>query len=95
MPHSQRYAALDAASMFLSPIRSAPTGSRQGSNVRSYVNTPKKYESLITFVKNRPGHDRHYAIDASRIERELGWKPEETFETGLRKTVQWYLDYYA
>jgi hypothetical protein len=47
---------------------------------------------LITFVKDRPGHDRRYAIDASKIERELGWKPEETFETGLRKTVQWYLD---
>lgn len=50
------------------------------------------YESLITFVKDRPGHDLRYAIDASKIERELGWKPEETFETGLRKTVQWYLD---
>jgi dTDP-glucose 4,6-dehydratase len=50
------------------------------------------YKQLITFVKDRPGHDRRYAIDASKIERELGWKPEETFETGLRKTVQWYLD---
>ena len=50
------------------------------------------YRELITFVKDRPGHDRRYAIDASKIERELGWKPEETFETGLRKTVQWYLD---
>jgi dTDP-glucose 4,6-dehydratase len=46
---------------------------------------------LITFVKDRPGHDRRYAIDASKIERELGWRPQETFETGLRKTVQWYL----
>ncbi|HEY0924861.1 dTDP-glucose 4,6-dehydratase [Rheinheimera pacifica] len=52
----------------------------------------KNYESLITFVHDRPGHDLRYAIDASKIERELGWKPEETFETGLRKTVQWYLD---
>ncbi len=52
----------------------------------------QSYESLITFVKDRPGHDLRYAIDASKIERELGWKPEETFETGLRKTVQWYLD---
>lgn len=52
----------------------------------------QNYESLITFVKDRPGHDLRYAIDASKIERELGWKPEETFETGLRKTVQWYLD---
>ena len=52
----------------------------------------QNYESLITFVKDRPGHDVRYAIDASKIERELGWKPEETFETGLRKTVQWYLN---
>ncbi len=46
---------------------------------------------LITFVKDRPGHDRRYAIDASKIHRELGWKPAETFETGIRKTVEWYL----
>lgn len=50
------------------------------------------YRDLIIFVKDRPGHDARYAIDASKIERELGWVPEETFETGLRKTVQWYLD---
>ena len=50
------------------------------------------YRSLITFVKDRPGHDRRYAIDASKLELELGWKPAETFETGIRKTVQWYLD---
>jgi dTDP-glucose 4,6-dehydratase len=49
------------------------------------------YRDLITFVKDRPGHDARYAIDASKIESELGWVPEETFETGLRKTVQWYL----
>jgi len=47
---------------------------------------------LITYVKDRPGHDRRYAIDATRIHRELGWKPAETFDTGIRKTVQWYLD---
>lgn len=52
----------------------------------------KNYESLITYVQDRPGHDLRYAIDASKIQRELGWKPEETFESGLRKTVQWYLD---
>ncbi|MGV8844452.1 MAG: dTDP-glucose 4,6-dehydratase [Pseudomonas sp.] len=52
----------------------------------------RSYKELITFVKDRPGHDRRYAIDASKIERELGWVPQETFETGLRKTVQWYLD---
>ncbi len=49
------------------------------------------YRSLITFVKDRPGHDRRYAIDARKLERELGWKPLETFETGLRRTVEWYL----
>jgi dTDP-glucose 4,6-dehydratase len=49
------------------------------------------YDSLITFVKDRPGHDMRYAIDASKIEYDLGWKPEETFESGIRKTVQWYL----
>jgi dTDP-glucose 4,6-dehydratase len=52
----------------------------------------KKYKEQIEFVADRPGHDLRYAIDASKIERELGWKPEETFETGLRKTVQWYLE---
>jgi len=50
------------------------------------------YASQITYVKDRPGHDRRYAIDASKLERELGWKPAETFETGIQKTVQWYLD---
>jgi dTDP-glucose 4,6-dehydratase len=50
-----------------------------------------KYESQITYVKDRPGHDRRYAIDATKLERELGWKPQETFETGIRKTVEWYL----
>jgi dTDP-glucose 4,6-dehydratase len=47
---------------------------------------------LITFVKDRPGHDRRYAMDARKIERELGWKPAETFATGIRKTVRWYLE---
>lgn len=50
------------------------------------------YHEQITFVQDRPGHDRRYAIDASKIQRELGWQPEETFETGICKTVQWYLD---
>ncbi|SDK08392.1 dTDP-glucose 4,6-dehydratase [Methylophilus rhizosphaerae] len=52
----------------------------------------QSYNSQITFVKDRPGHDRRYAIDATRLEKELGWKPAETFETGIHKTVQWYLD---
>ena len=51
------------------------------------------YKQLITHVKDRPGHDRRYAIDARKIERELGWRPAETFETGIRKTVQWYLSH--
>ena len=50
------------------------------------------YRDQITYVTDRPGHDRRYAIDASKLERELGWKPAETFDTGIRKTVQWYLD---
>ena len=53
------------------------------------------YSRLITYVKDRPGHDRRYAIDARKIERELGWRPAETFATGIRKTVQWYLDHPA
>ena len=52
----------------------------------------KAYSEQITFVTDRPGHDRRYAIDARKLERDLGWKPAETFETGIRKTVQWYLD---
>lgn len=52
----------------------------------------KSYAEQITFVTDRPGHDRRYAIDATKLERELGWKPMETFETGIRKTVRWYLD---
>ncbi|MCZ8112292.1 MAG: dTDP-glucose 4,6-dehydratase [Betaproteobacteria bacterium] len=51
------------------------------------------YARLITYVKDRPGHDRRYAIDARKIERELGWRPAETFATGIRKTVQWYLEH--
>ena len=52
----------------------------------------KSYKDQITFVKDRPGHDRRYAMDARKIEKELGWKPEETFESGIQKTVDWYLD---
>lgn len=52
----------------------------------------QSYKTQITYVKDRPGHDRRYAIDATKLERELGWKPSETFETGIRKTVIWYLE---
>ena len=52
----------------------------------------RRYESLISFVTDRPGHDWRYAMDSSKLQRELGWKPQETFESGIAKTVQWYLD---
>ncbi|TCJ97985.1 dTDP-glucose 4,6-dehydratase [Volucribacter psittacicida] len=55
-------------------------------------NNITSYSELITYVPDRPGHDLRYAIDASKIEKELGWKPQETFESGIRKTVQWYLN---
>jgi dTDP-glucose 4,6-dehydratase len=55
--------------------------------------TNGQYADQITFVTDRPGHDRRYAIDASKLERELGWRPAETFESGIAKTVQWYLDH--
>ena len=51
-----------------------------------------QYDSLITFVKDRPGHDRRYAIDATKIQKQLGWRPKQTFETGIRETVRWYLN---
>ena len=51
------------------------------------------YSDQITYVTDRPGHDQRYAIDATKINRELGWKPAETFDTGIRKTVEWYLEH--
>ncbi len=59
------------------------------------VPAPKSYKELITFVEDRAGHDRRYAIDATKIENELGWKAEENFETGILKTVDWYLEKYG
>ena len=53
----------------------------------------QSYVTQITFVKDRPGHDRRYAIDPTKLVKELGWKPKENFETGIRKTVQWYLSH--
>ncbi|MDW7748698.1 dTDP-glucose 4,6-dehydratase [Halomonas sp.] len=63
-----------------------------GSTFAQLVPSLTHYHDLITFVADRPGHDLRYAIDAGKIEHELGWRPEETFESGIRKTVQWYLD---
>jgi dTDP-glucose 4,6-dehydratase len=59
----------------------------------SQISQKESYKKLIQFVKDRPGHDKRYAIDASKIEKELGWKPIENFETGLRKTILWYLEH--
>lgn len=68
----------------------APASERGVSDSRSGAPLAR-YDELVTYVTDRPGHDRRYAIDARKLERELGWKPAETFETGIRKTVQWYL----
>ena len=61
--------------------------------IRTILQQVGKPESLITFVKDRPGHDRRYAIDASRIQAELGWRPAVDFETAMARTVRWYLDH--
>ena len=60
--------------------------------VRTILKAVGKDESLITHVKDRPGHDRRYAIDPSKIKAELGWEPETAFDDGIRKTIKWYLD---
>ena len=67
---------------------------KNNSKLKTQNSSLKSYKELITFVTDRPGHDRRYAIDASKIENELGWKAEETFETGIEKTVKWYLRKY-
>jgi dTDP-glucose 4,6-dehydratase len=67
--------------------RSNPGHSHEDKDVN-----PEGFKSLITFVKDRPGHDRRYAINADKINNELNWQPAETFETGIRKTVHWYLE---
>ena len=59
------------------------------------LGTGESYKELISFVTDRPGHDRRYAIDATKIENELGWKADEDFESGIEKTVVWYLDVFA
>ena len=70
----------------LDELRPLPANASEGGRKLS------KYEDLITYVKDRPGHDLRYAIDPSKLMNELGWKPQENFDTGIRKTVQWYLD---
>ena len=74
-----------------SPRLGAPSGSLARGGYGSPAPCPR-YEDLITYVADRPGHDLRYAIDPAKLMNELGWKPEENFETGIRKTVQWYLD---
>src|SRR3546814_700954 len=71
---------------------SVPSVSVPRTSVPAMPSGVTHYRDLITFVPDRPGHDRRYAIDASKIQRELGWAPRETFESGLRKTVRWYLE---
>jgi dTDP-glucose 4,6-dehydratase len=66
----------------------APRHSREGGN-------PASYKELITYVEDRAGHDRRYAIDATKIETKLGWRAEETFDTGIIKTIEWYLKKYT
>jgi dTDP-glucose 4,6-dehydratase len=79
---------LDALRPLPTPHSPLPTSHSPLPTPHSPVST---YRSLITYVTDRPGHDRRYAIDARKIEREIGWRPAETFETGIRKTVEWYL----
>ncbi len=76
-------------------MRSAPTSTSCARSARILAERApgRDYASLVTFVKDRPGHDRRYAIDARKIRRELGWSPSETFESGMARTVQWYLDH--
>jgi dTDP-glucose 4,6-dehydratase len=72
--------------------------SKNNPNIDSYsceLGNTLSYSKLIKYVADRPGHDRRYAIDATKIQKELGWTPQETFESGIRKTVQWYLDHQA
>jgi len=65
---------------------------KNNSKLITHNSSFESYKELITFVTDRPGHDMRYAIDASKIQQELGWQPKETFDTGLKKTIQWYLD---
>jgi len=77
----------------LDELAPAPSRGPRGVVSAATGQAVQRYAELITHVKDRPGHDRRYAIDARKIERELGWRPAETFESGIRKTVQWYLSH--
>ncbi len=68
---------------------------QSNSTLKTQHPTLESYKELVTFVEDRAGHDRRYAIDATKIENELGWKEEETFDTGIVKTVEWYLEKYS
>ena len=69
------------------------SGTNEGLSTRSTSPSGKSYRELITFVTDRPGHDYRYSIDASKIEKELNWMPNESFETGILKTILWYLEH--
>ncbi len=78
----------------LAPMQAAANAECSVLNVEGKINSTltTQHSTLITYVADRPGHDRRYAIDASKMSAELDWQPQETFESGIRKTVQWYLD---
>ena len=75
-----------------------PLGSKEEKNnkkinkIQNSIKSNRTYKDLITFVDDRPGHDYRYAIDASKIQKELNWKPKISFKTGIKKTVEWYLN---
>ena len=66
---------------------------KDNNELKNFQNMPDKFESLITFVKDRPGHDRRYAICSEKIKKELGWEPETNFESGIEKTINWYIQH--
>ena len=76
------------------PLSEMGLQSHQKAEDKSSVPNIKSYKELITFVEDRAGHDRRYAIDASKLENELGWKADENFDTGIVKTIEWYLNKY-
>ena len=92
VPYSSRHSDTSDRSEGSSSSTPIPTNRHSCAGRNLKKEHPNNYKDLITFVEDRPGHDLRYAIDASKIEKQLGWKPRETFESGIRKTVEWYLD---